>query len=178
MFLTAKQFYVFIACLGFGGFCGLILSAIRYPFFKEEKRLALFITDVISCTALTGAYLYFSFALNFPSLRLYMPCGVVLGIIAYMKSFHIILAKPTEKLYNKIKEKIKRKIGEKNENDGRKIKKGNGSDDGRRRSFGDSSSVRSGLSVNIDKSRKRQTRRTRRRNSGIQALDRRRHRRT
>jgi len=109
MFVSGGQFYVFIACLALGAICGILFSfsaiiklAINNKFIRIIPDLSAFI---ITCII----YVTYSFLLKFPSFRVYMAFGVILGIYLYLKSFHIILAKIIKKAYNIIDEKISRK---------------------------------------------------------------------
>ena len=82
-----------------------------------------------------------------------MPIGVFIGVIAYTKSLHILLAKLLKKFYNICKQKIKKLKGK--ENDRNKSKKDDNSNDG-----GGSASTRNlaihyGLSNDFNKGRRK-----------------------
>ena len=109
MFVSNGQFYVFVACVAFGGITGVL-----FTFSKIFKNLAKnnflkIIFDVIAFLVLSFFYILFSNKLCFPSFRTYMVLGVLVGIIIYLKSFHIILAKTLKKIYNIIYKKFLRK---------------------------------------------------------------------
>ena len=115
------QLYVFIACVAFGGVCGTLFSVSRLIFSATGNRTVKAITDVAVCVICSVAYIIYSYAMIFPSFRLYMPTGVFIGIFAYMKSFHIIVAKILKMTYNKIKSNAGKKKREITKNDRRKI---------------------------------------------------------
>lgn len=112
MFVTASQIYVFIACVALGGFFGALLSiscSIKY-FIKNIYLKALPDFIVFSLCALIYAIL--SYNMKFPNVRMYMFLGIFVGIVTYLKSFHILLAKIIKKIYNIIKRK---KVNPKND---------------------------------------------------------------
>ena len=110
MFVTANQFYVFISCVFLGVFLGLPLSFVKFVNFLVKNKILTNVLYVIYFINLSLAYVYFAHALYFPSFRIYMIIGVLLGLFAYMKSLHFILAKLVEKLYNRISKKHKEKL--------------------------------------------------------------------
>ena len=109
MFVTKHQFYVFIACISFGGISGLMFSATQTLKYYIKNKLIKVVLDVFVFIALAGGYVLYSHVLKFPNTRIYMLAGVFLGIVLYFKSFHIILAKYLKKLYNIVSKNIKRK---------------------------------------------------------------------
>ncbi|MBP5686533.1 MAG: spore cortex biosynthesis protein YabQ [Clostridia bacterium] len=146
MWVTKNQIFVFIACVAFGGGAGLMYSLAQgIKAFIKPKPLK-WIPDIAAFTVIAALYSAYSFALSFPSYRLYMTAGVFLGMFAYCKSLHQVIAKTAEKCYNiTIKRfferlKIKRTIsangkhgkhGKRKRFDGRKIQKAGRSGDGR-----------------------------------------------
>lgn len=103
MFVTSNQFYVLMACIAYGGISGAFLSFLS-PLTKILKsRWIKAVVDFFCFIVITFGYIVYSFALKFPSFRIFMPIAVFVGIILYMKSFNIILAKMIEKIYNKIR---------------------------------------------------------------------------
>ena len=124
MFVTRSQIFVFIACFAFGGLSAIFLSlSAGIKFFLKNKVLKI-VVDVIFCLPMCVMYPLFAHKLFFPNFRIYMMIGVFLGVLAYLKSFHILLAKFTKKIYNIIKEKkVKGKDGAKEANKRRKSKK-------------------------------------------------------
>ncbi len=107
MFVTASQLFVFLACVAFGGTAGVLLSVPIAVNTLLKNRLLKGVLDALCFAVIYLLFLKYSLTLNFPSLRVYMVAGVFLGIFAYLKSYHIILAKITKKAYNISCEKMK-----------------------------------------------------------------------
>lgn len=126
MFVTANQFSVFIACLSIGGTCGVFfsVSALLKNVVKNNKIAWVF--DLVAFIFTSLIYGVSSYKLCFPNYRVYMTVGVLVGIFLYLKSFHILLAKTTKKIYNIMENKIA-----KVRNDRIKNKKVDSSGDGR-----------------------------------------------
>lgn len=157
MFVTKSQLYIFLACVSFGGVVGLVHNfsfALKLLFKYKIVKIAI---DVLFSIPIGFAFAEYCFAMNFPSLRAYMLVGVFVGLYLYFKSFYILLAKLTQKLYNICKEKILkarnvRKSKRKNTNNRRKGKKVNSRKYGRGGiAYGDTFNG-DGLSVNIHRS--------------------------
>lgn len=108
MFVTASQFYVFIACVSYGIVSGLLLVVVGV--FKNiiKRSYIKAILDVLCFVLIGFGYAIYSYLLGFPNFRAYMFFGVILGIILSNKSFYFILAKCVKKIYNIIV-KTKRK---------------------------------------------------------------------
>ena len=105
MFLTFTQFCVFVACVGYGGISGIILSiSFALKFFLSNKFLKI-CSDTFALVLIGVIYILYAYKIGFPSLRAYMLFGIFLGMVAYMKSFHIILAKIFKKAYNILQKK-------------------------------------------------------------------------
>ena len=130
MFVTENQIFVFFACVAIGGMCGIFFS-VAY-FLKRIVKTGVFavLFDVIAFACTAFLYAFAAFTLKFPSYRLYMTAGVLIGIFFYMESFHILLALCAEKLYNifviklrALKSKRKARVkDDENEGNGRKRK--------------------------------------------------------
>lgn len=115
MFVTQNQFYIFVACLFFGGVTGVLFSisaAVKKCFRIIYLRI---IPDMLAFVTVFFLYIIYSYKLNFPDFRPFMAAGVFVGIFLYMKSWHILLAKPAEMLYNIIHIKLKQKKEKKHE---------------------------------------------------------------
>lgn len=108
MFVTSGQFYVFVACVCFGGCTSILFSISALIKNYIANRLIKIILDVICFLFVGVLYVLYSHALKFPNFRLYMIVGVLLGIFSYLKSFHILLAKMAKKFYNIIDKKLRR----------------------------------------------------------------------
>ena len=145
MFVTSNQFYVFVACVAFGGVAGMFFSlSAAVKFFLKNKFLRA-VPDVAAFTITFAVYLAYSFYAGFPDFRIYMFAGVAAGIALYMKSFHLLLAKSGKIIYN-ICERKKEKRNER-----RKVQK---TDNGYNRGRGDADSFSShdnGVSVDSHK---------------------------
>jgi hypothetical protein len=156
------QFYIFFACFSIGAVCGIFFScscAIKYVFKNKKIKIVGVITDFFAFALTAIFYIYLSYKLNFPNFRFYMPIGVLLGVFAYIKSLHILLAKLLKKHYNIIEEKIKVKVFTlrakftkvKTKNDRIKVKKGNISGNRRRSNAYGDIGVGASVSINIHK---------------------------
>ena len=167
MFVSGGQFYVFVACMAYGGIAGVLLSISAG--FKRLCRLKPLgvISDILFCALSAAGFIVYSFALKFPALRAYMFAGVLLGALLYFKSFNVIVANIFKKLYNNIRKtkKAKTKDG-RNENEKTdNLRDGGGGAPSRNTSRGDD------LSTDIHKSAQRQRKRVRRRNRRIRTAD-------
>ncbi len=149
MFVSSGQIYVFLACFAVGGVSGIFLSVSRGVKYLIKNKIVAVISDITAFLAITLSFIGLSFAFGFPNIRAYMPLGVFLGVIAYMKSFHIILAKLTIMIYNYIITHTGRII--RNANDRRKTKKINSRRRSRRGAFGSDTAIDNGLSVDSDR---------------------------
>ncbi len=114
MFVSSGQFYVFIATVAFGGVCGVLFSVSALLKYKLRNYIVRIFLDLIAFLITSFLYVAYSKWLAFPNFRIYMAVGVILGLILYFKSFHILLAKSAKVLYNKcdkvfIKIKIRNK---------------------------------------------------------------------
>jgi len=115
MFLSQNQFYVFLACVTFGAFGGILFSLFSIVKTFAKSKIFDAITDVLCMIILSLAFSVFSYKLNFPNLRIYMLVGAMIGLTTYLKSFHRILAKFAKKFYNIIVQKFKINKGKKND---------------------------------------------------------------
>ncbi len=109
MYVSSNQFYVFLACVSFGAVWGGLFSVLSL--LKTKIKIIYFkaLLDVLFFVLLSGTYGLYSHWAHFPSLRAYMPIGVITGIYLYMKSFHLILAKALKMAYNKYVRKLTQK---------------------------------------------------------------------
>ena len=158
MFVTANQIYVFLACVSFGGCVGILFSFINGIKFLIKKDLFKIIIDVLAFVIIAILYVIFSYRVKFPSLRLYMIAGVLMGIVIYCKSFHRILAKIVKKAYNIIKIIKNKKV--KTKDDGRKDKKTDSCGNGGCSTASTSACFGNALSVNKHKFGKKSAWRT------------------
>jgi hypothetical protein len=109
VFVSANQLYIFLACICCGAIIGMFFSP--YLFLRRFVKIKLLkiILDILYFVLSSFFYVCYSSKMKFPSIRFFMPFGVLFGLICYMKSFHIILAKILKKLYNLIDYKIRLK---------------------------------------------------------------------
>lgn len=108
-FISNGQFYIFLACISFGAIWGIFyLPIILFKQFKVKWLNILL--DLVFFVLLSASYFLYSFTLRFPSVRLYMLAGVLVGLFISAKSFNIILAKFIKKIYNIIDKRIKEKL--------------------------------------------------------------------
>ena len=153
MFVTANQIYIFFACISFGGVVGVFFSvSIAIKWILKNKWLKI-LPDVVVFCIVSVLYVLYSYNMQFSSLRLYMLIGVVLGIVLYLKSFHIILAKILKKVYNIIKDKFNEKVARYNER--RKVKKANSCHNCRRSVANSNTNVSNAFRNHKDKQRKK-----------------------
>ena len=101
MFVSSGQFYVFLSCVSFGVIGGLVFYLMDFIKILFRKNMVKSFIDFLSMIIVSIFYVFYSNMFNFPNIRLYMPLGVLLGLIMYFKSFNIILAKLQKKIYNK-----------------------------------------------------------------------------
>jgi len=93
VFVTANQFYVFLACVGFGGTCGSLFTLLLPLKLIFKRKWIGWIIDFVIFAIIGILFVWYSLLLKFPNLAPYMVFAVFVGITAYMKSFHITLAK-------------------------------------------------------------------------------------
>ena len=112
MYVTKNQIFVFIACYAFGCVVGVSFGIIDHIKKIIKVRFLGVVLEVLNFFIVSIIYLLYSHALRFPNFRLYMIIGVFLGVLSYLKSLHIIVAKCLQKVYNiivKIKNKKDKK---------------------------------------------------------------------
>ena len=99
MFVSSNQLYYFCACITFGVFFGIFYSIFKVFSIKFPYKLFVFL-DILIYLLFVIIFTIFAYAMKFPSFRIYMPFGVLLGKFLYSISFEIILAKLVKKGYN------------------------------------------------------------------------------
>ncbi|MBQ8726598.1 MAG: spore cortex biosynthesis protein YabQ [Clostridia bacterium] len=109
MFVSQNQIYYFAECLFIGVISGFIYEIYYFIklFFKRD-----FIKQAIDfCFFIVPTALYFKLSeiFLFPDFRAYMFLGVFLGFLLYCISFHKLLAKFSQTVYNKTISFIRRK---------------------------------------------------------------------
>ncbi len=153
MFVTQNQLYVFIACVAFGGGCGVLLSIANLLHFLTKNRIVNIVFSVIALSLIGVLFSYYSYKMFFPNVRLYMLVGVMIGIYLYYKSFYILLAKFLKKFYNIYEQKIRKLKGKRN--DRIKSKKNDSGDHSRRNIVTGNIVVGNGLSNDFNKGRRK-----------------------
>ena len=109
MFVASKQIFFFIESLFLGvsfGFCYEIFHLFKVLFkSKIIGEIIDFLFLPVLCLGLLKAGVIFTF----PNFRLYIFIGVLVGFAIYMLSFHEMLAKVCNLVYNKTISFIRRK---------------------------------------------------------------------
>ena len=108
MFVSSGQFFTFIASVGFGSVSG-ILFTLTLPFRKNFNKFVVLLLDLFVFIIIGGLFVVYVNVLEFPNFRFYMFFGVIIGIIIYIESLHLLLAKCVKKIYNIIDKKFKSK---------------------------------------------------------------------
>lgn len=111
MFVTANQIFEFLVCIYAG-----LLSGIIYDIFYAIKQFCGgkkfdIILDIVFFVVFALIYIFVSFIFEFPVFRLYMFLSAQLGLLMYIKSFHILFANAVKKIYNKLKRIREKKHG-------------------------------------------------------------------
>ena len=107
--LPITEISVFFICFSFGVISGIVFSILRLLSNVIKNNFAEVAFDILYFSLLSVGFIFLSYYLKFPSFRLYMCIGVLLGVYVYVKSFHYILAIGVEKVYNQIRNKISAK---------------------------------------------------------------------
>lgn len=110
MFVTSGQFGIFALCFTFGSVWGFA-AALLSPLWQEKNAALRFAAEGSFFLAAALAFFWFRAAAGFPSARLYMLFGVLAGMLAVCKSIEKTVAKYWRKVYNRRKEKRRRKNG-------------------------------------------------------------------
>ena len=103
MRVTFNQFYISIFLFSLGYLSFLVFDLI-FIFFDRDKKIVKILIPILEfvlLTFLSVLYVYFSFILKFPTIRVYMPFAFFVGVFLERKSFYLILANLRLKLYNK-----------------------------------------------------------------------------
>jgi len=110
MFVTVNQLLYFTESFFVGVLAGVVYSVLY--FFKRmiNNKIYSFVSDTVFFVFSAFLYIFVSYNLKFASLRAYMIFGFFCGYFSEIKSFHIFVAKITEKVYNRYTEFIKRKF--------------------------------------------------------------------
>lgn len=103
MNISLEQFNVFFVCVSIGCVFGLNMPITNYV--KDCIKIQYFkiLLDVLMFLVYSIAFIFISYLLRFPNVRIYMFFGVFLGCVIGYKTFNLTLAKLLKRLYNKIK---------------------------------------------------------------------------
>lgn len=110
MFVTSNQFYLFVLCVFIGNIVGIIYSLFSGVKGVLNNAYLKNLIDFLFVIVSAFIFVLLSHKFFFPSFRIYMLVGLLVGYYLYLKSFYIILAKFSKKLYNKIRKKLFVKI--------------------------------------------------------------------
>lgn len=113
------QIFTFLICMCCGIASGIlydILYVVRcavcgvdFRAYDLKDKIFAAVFDVIYFAVLAAAFVFLSVMFEFNGVRLYMLCGTALGVLLYLKSFHIIVAFCVKKVYNKYTTKKEKK---------------------------------------------------------------------
>ena len=150
MFVTSGQFSCFFGAISFGGVFGVLYSLIKgiKRLIKQEK-ISIIIggaLEIIYFIFMSVCFVKYRYYYQYPSIRVYMLLGVILGLVAYAKSFHLLLAKLGFLVYNRINKFILTKKVKLN--DGKKVQKSNRRKHGRRGIVGGDTAIGNAFSNN------------------------------
>lgn len=107
--------FIFITCACCGIVSGVVydilyiarcaVCGINKQVYTVKDKIFTVACDILYCLVFAAAFVFLSVMFDFNGLRLYMLLGGLLGIVLYLKSFHIIVAFCVKKVYNKITDK-------------------------------------------------------------------------
>lgn len=103
MFITANQIFIFLVCVYSGLLSGVVYDILYILKFTVGGKRMDIILDIVFFVIFSGIYIFVSFIFEFPVFRLYMFFAAQLGLFMYIKSFHILFANASKKIYNKLK---------------------------------------------------------------------------
>lgn len=107
--------FIFITCACCGIVSGVVydilyiarcaVCGINKQVYTVKDKIFTVACDILYCLVFAAAFVFLSVMFDFNGLRLYMLLGGLLGIVLYLKSFHIFVAFCVKKVYNKITDK-------------------------------------------------------------------------
>lgn len=107
--------FIFITCACCGIVSGVVydilyiarcaVCGINKQVYTVKDKIFTAACDILYCLVFAAAFVFLSVMFDFNGLRLYMLFGGLLGIVLYLKSFHIFVAFCVKKVYNKITDK-------------------------------------------------------------------------
>lgn len=108
MFETRGQLYFFISCFAIGVILGIFYVFLIIIKGKIKHNWIKIVIDILFYIIASLIFTIYTKINNFPTVRLYMPTAVLLGLLCSVKSFNIILAKLLKKLYNNFNKKLRK----------------------------------------------------------------------
>ncbi len=136
--------------------CGIDKSA-----YTVKDKIFIIAADILYCLVFAAGFIFTSVMFDFEGLRLYMLLGCLLGALIYLKSFHIIVAFFSKKVYNSIN-RLKEKNGGRT-----KAATNGGGDNGQRDTVDCDSDSRFNLPADSDRRVKRSKKGVAKRNKRI-----------
>lgn len=109
MYVSHGQFYVFISCIAFGSISSLFFVFARPLCLAIKNRLLNSIIEFLLFVLVAVLFNLYAFALQMGNFRLYMPFGVLFGMLLGYKTFAFALAKAYVLVYNIFKQKKRKK---------------------------------------------------------------------
>ena len=107
--------FIFITCACCGIVSGVVydilyiarcaVCGINKQVYTVKDKIFTVACDILYCLVFAAGLVFLSVMFDFNGLRLYMLLGGLLGIVLYLKSFHIFVAFCVKKVYNKITDK-------------------------------------------------------------------------
>lgn len=109
---TENQFIVFCFCIAIGFIGGIlyeIFSFFRLIFRVKERKMQIIgaLFDILFCLSFALFGIFSAFMLDFPSFRVYMCIGYLVGGIIYLKSLHKVVAILKKVCYNVLIKAVK-----------------------------------------------------------------------
>ncbi len=77
--------------------------------FTLKDKIFTFICDLIYFVVFAALFTYVCICFEIYTLRLYMLIGAAVGVLIYLKSFHIIIAFLIKKVYNSLNKSVRSK---------------------------------------------------------------------
>lgn len=106
------QIFIFLTCMCCGIASGVLydilyivrsfVCGVNFFAYTVKDKIFTAVCDLLYFAALAGAYVFLAVLFGFGAVRLYMLCAVAVGVLLYLKSFHIIVAFFVRKVYNRI----------------------------------------------------------------------------
>lgn len=112
------RLFIFISCLSCGILSGIVydilyvircgVCGVQFKVYTTKDKIFTAICDIIYFVIFAGAYIFLSVIFEFEQIRFYMLLGCGIGIILYLKSFHVIVAFFVKKIYNNLNARKRR----------------------------------------------------------------------